>query len=106
MPPVNVGPLVNSPEINQDPFISRDERFLIFTSVNRKDGYGSGDLYFSVKDKNKNWSVAVNMGKRFNTGSFDFCSAVTPDLKYFFFSSEGNVKWVDAKYLPFDVNKP
>jgi len=54
-PPVNLGASVNNDHFEHDPFISNDERFLIYTSTKRKDGFGKGDLYYSLKDKAGNW---------------------------------------------------
>ena len=98
--PENLGPAVNAAELDHDPFISKDEKLLIFTSKNRKDGYGKGDLYYSIKGEDGKWSQAQNMGKHINTASYDFCPYVTPDSKYFFFSSDNDIKWIDINYLP------
>jgi Tol biopolymer transport system component len=102
--PENLGATVNAPETDHDPFISRDEKLLIFTSKNRTDTYGTGDLYYSEKGEDGKWSVAKNMGKRFNTPTYDFCASISRDSKYFFFSSENDVKWIDIKYLPHQFN--
>lgn len=98
--PENLGPEVNAAELDHDPFISYDEKLLIFTSKNRKEGYGKGDLYYSLKNHNNKWSTAKNMGNKINTPTYDFCPYITPDSKYFFFSSENDVKWIGADYLP------
>jgi Tol biopolymer transport system component len=98
--PENLGAAVNAPVTDHDPFISRDEKLLIFTSKNRKEGFGAGDLYYSEKGDDGKWSVAKNMGKRFNTATYDFCASISRDSKYFFFSSENDIKWIDIKYLP------
>lgn len=50
--------------------ISPDGNYLIFTSCNRDDGFGSCDLYLSVRKNNK-WSAPVNMGPVFNSASWD-----------------------------------
>lgn len=98
--PENLGPAVNSIEMEHDPFISRDEQFLIFTAVNREDTYGAGDLYYSVKAGDKSWTPASNMGGQINTSTYDYCPYVSPDSRYFFYSTDYDVKWIDAKYLP------
>jgi Tol biopolymer transport system component len=98
--PENLGPNINSVGMEHDPFISKDEQFLIFTSVGRQDSYGEGDLYYSKIDSNKKWSTAKNMGARFNSPTYEYCSYLSSDSKYFFFSSDFDVKWIDAKYLP------
>lgn len=98
--PENLGPLVNAAETDYDPFISQDEKLLIFTSTERKGGFGKADLYYSEKKEDGTWSQAKNLGNRINTEHRDFCPYISPDGKYFFYSSNGDVKWVDAKYLP------
>jgi Tol biopolymer transport system component len=100
MPPENLGPLVNAPENDFDPFISGDEKLLIFTSSKRKDGFGKGDLYYSEKGEDGKWTPSKNLGNRINTASYDFCPHITRDQKYFFYSSNNDVKWMEAKYLP------
>lgn len=50
--------------------ISPDGNYLIFTSCNREGGYGSCDLYLSVRKKEK-WSQPVNMGPVFNSTAWD-----------------------------------
>lgn len=80
--------------------IAPDERYLIFTSVDRKDSRGSGDLYYSIRHTDGSWSTAQNMGPRFNTDSYEYCSYLTPDGKYLFYSSNFDVKWICTKYLP------
>ena len=101
--PENLGPSVNSAETEHDPLIAKDERFIVFTAVNRKDGYGEADLYYSLKDENKKWAQALNMGKQINTPTYEYCPYLTPDSKYFFYSSNYDVKWIAAGHLPFKV---
>lgn len=98
--PENLGAAVNAAETDHDPFISRDEKLLIFTSKNRKDGFGAGDLYYSERGNNEQWSIAKNMGKRFNTATYDFCPSISRDSKYFFFSSDNDIKWISLKSVP------
>ena len=99
-PPENLGPDINSSQMEHDPFISMDERFIIFTSVNRPDSFGQAVLYYSQVSEDGKWSTAMNMGKQFNTPTYEYCSFLSPDMKYFFFSSDYDVKWISAKYLP------
>lgn len=44
----NLGPTINSPATDADPFVAADESYLIFSST-REGGYGSGDLYVSQR---------------------------------------------------------
>jgi len=102
--PVNLGSSVNDDHFEHDPFISNDEHFLIYTSVKRADGYGKGDLYYSLKDKAGNWSVAKNLGPVFNGPEYEFCPYLTNDGKYFFLSRSNDIKWIDAQALLKIVN--
>lgn len=97
--PENLGPAINTETDEHDPLITPDEQSIIFTSYNRADGYGEADLYYSLKD-NDQWLAARNMGRQFNTPTYEYCPNFSPDGKYFFYSSEYNVKWVASKYLP------
>jgi Tol biopolymer transport system component len=97
--PENLGPAVNSRYLEHDPFIAPDESYIIFTSVDRPEGFGTGDLYISFRKENGTWNPAKNMGKSFNTRGYDFCPIVSPDEKYFFFTRQGDIFWVDAEVL-------
>jgi len=97
--PQNLGAAINSQHSEYDPCISPDEDLIIFSSSNREDSFGGADLYYSKLDGNKKWSPAVHFGKNFNTKSREYCSYFSPDGKYFFFSSGGDVKWVDIKAI-------
>lgn len=98
--PENLGSAINSEQMEHDPMISPDEQYLIFTSVDRTDSYGSGDLYYSIRNKDGTWAVAQNMGSKFNTDTYEYCTYVTPDNEYLFFSTNYDVKWISTKHLP------
>ncbi|MBO9153975.1 PD40 domain-containing protein [Chitinophaga sp. GCM10012297] len=97
--PENLGPAINAPGMEHDPCISPDEKMLLFTAVNRPDTIGSADIYISLKNDVGQWNKAVNAGPKVNTTSYEYCSYLTPDGKYFFFSSEYDVKWIAAEQL-------
>lgn len=77
---------VSSQYAEWDPFISPDESYIIFTSV-RPGGLGSGDLYICFKNSDGSWGEVKNMGSKINSSSQDYCPSLSPDGKYFFFSS-------------------
>jgi hypothetical protein len=104
-PPVNLGRSVNANHFEHDPFISSNERILIYTSVTRTDGYGKGDLYYSLRDKEGNWSAAKNLGPLFNGPEYEFCPYLTKDGKYFFLTRGSDVKWINAQALLKIVNE-
>lgn len=98
--PTNLGPSINSSHTEHDPMISSGEEFLIFTAVDRPDSFGSADLYYSERMDDGSWTQAVNMGKTFNTETYEYCSYITRDNQYLFFSSELDVKWISTRHIP------
>ncbi len=98
---------INTEHREHDPFIAQDGSFLMFTST-RPGGYGSADLYICFLQSDETWSVPINMGESINSDRYDYCAFLSPDEKYFFFSSSrsgnGDVYWVDAGII--DELKP
>jgi hypothetical protein len=41
----------------------------------------------------------VNLGSTVNTPAYEYCCYLTPDRRFFFFSSEGDIKWMSAEAL-------
>ncbi len=97
--PENLGKAINTKYMEHDPFVAPDESYIIYTSVNRPGGFGSGDMYISFRSKDRTWSDAKNLGKLFNTSGYDFCPIVSPDGKYFFFTQRGDIYWVRIEAL-------
>lgn len=102
--PVNLGPGVNTAKSEYDPGISADGDVLVFASSNRDDGFGGADLYCSKKEGEKGWLKAAHLGSRFNTNAREFCPYFSPDGKYFFFSSERDVKWIRMERLKKEID--
>lgn len=80
---------INTKAYEFNAFVSPDEKYILFTSYGRKDDTGGGDLYLSVKDENNKWKPSVNLSE-LNSPQLDYCPAVSPDGKIFFFTSERN----------------
>jgi hypothetical protein len=101
--PERLGDNVNTENYEYNSFIAPDESFLIFTSHGWGDSFGEGDLYICFRREDGTWTRARNMGSGVNSSALDYCPSVSPDGKYFFFSSRrsGNedIYWVDAKIL-------
>lgn len=93
---------INTEYNEHDPFIAPDESYLIFTST-RPGGYGKADLYITFRKKDGTWDEPINMGEKINSPEYDFCPILSPDGKYFFYTSKasgnGNIYWVDASIL-------
>lgn len=100
--------------------ISQDGEWLIFTGCNRREGYGSCDLYISLKMPDGSWSAAQNLGPKINTEAWESAPSLSPDKKDLYFSStrpdgygaadiwvshrQLNGKWTDPENLGPDVN--
>jgi hypothetical protein len=85
--PELLGPAINSPYHDWDPFIAPDESYLIFSSQDRPDSFGKADLYISFRTTDGAWSEAVNMGPGVNTSGWEICPFVSADGRYLFFEA-------------------
>lgn len=97
--PENLGPVINTTHSEYDPGISANEDMIVFASSNRPDGFGKADLYSSKLAEGKIWLKPINMGATCNTATREYCPYFSPDGRYFLYSSDGNVKWVEVKAL-------
>ena len=84
--PVNLGPVINSTADEYEACIAPDESFIIFMASGRPDDRGGGDLYMSRNVKGE-WSVAKPLDDRFNRRGLEISPYLSPDGRYFFFSS-------------------
>lgn len=69
--PKNLGDKINSPGFEISPFLSKNKDTLFFASDRQESSYGGSDIYFSVKDKNGNWTEPQNAGAEINSPFFD-----------------------------------
>jgi hypothetical protein len=101
--PINLGSSINTEKHESDPCIAPDESYLIYCVRDRENGYGKNDLYISFRNKDNNWTEAINMENTINTNAEELFPSVSPDGKYFFFSStksgKMDVYWVDSKII-------
>ena len=101
--PVHLGTEINSKYGEGDVLIAPDESYMIVNSNGRPDVIGRGDLYISFKKRDGTWTKLENMGDKINTTETDYCPMLSPDGKYFFFTSgktgNGDIYWVDAKII-------
>jgi len=104
---VNMGNLINTEYEEWDPFIAPDESYIIFSST-KPESLGRDDMYISFRLDGGSWTKPIHMGDKLNSTKSQNRPYVTPDGKYFFFTSDrsGNreVYWVDAKII--DTFKP
>jgi Tol biopolymer transport system component len=83
--PENLGDAVNTQFDEFEPYISPDQKYLIFMAQ-RPDGHGGSDLYISYQ-RDGAWTKATNLGDKINSSGSEYSPMVTPDGKYFFWSS-------------------
>jgi hypothetical protein len=98
----NLGPPINTKFHEVDPFIAPDESYLILCS-DRPSGYGKADIYISFRKEDESWTEPANLGETVNSPYDEYIPAVTPDGKYFFYTTNktGNrdIYWVDIKII-------
>jgi hypothetical protein len=66
-----------------DVYISPEEDYMIFRSFGREEGNG---LYISFNNKGL-WDFPIRMDEEINMTGWELCPIVSPDQKYFFFTS-------------------
>ena len=82
----NLGEVINT-EFNEfEPYISPDEKFLIFMCGGRADARGGFDLYVSY-NRPDGWTKPVNLGDKINGSGNEYSPLISPDGKYFFWTS-------------------
>jgi len=86
--PILLNNNINSDGYEFNAFISSDERFIIYTRYNAKDGFGSGDLYISGKDENGEWKPAENMGNTINSKYMEYCPFYDSEKNTLYFTSK------------------
>jgi WD40-like Beta Propeller Repeat len=98
--PRPLGAAVNSPSRDIAPFISPEERFLLFSS-NRPGGAGEYDLYISV-NRTGEWQPAINLGPGVNSAASESNPAVSRDGRRLLFSRSigGRVTMYEVRFDP------
>jgi Tol biopolymer transport system component len=90
---VSLPDVINSAGDEFNAFVDPDEKFILFTGYNRKGAYAAADLYIRKKNEKGEWMEAVNLGNIINQPGLNYCPYISPDKKYFFFtSSRSSVK--------------
>jgi len=94
---------INDGSYVDGPFISRDASFLVFES-DRPGGLGSNDLYICFRQKDGELGAPKNMGPKVNSSFSERFAGMSPDGKYFFFSSNRggalpDIYWIDASFI-------
>ncbi len=87
--PVNLGPVVNSPQWDSQPSFSSDGKTLYFASK-RPGGKGSSDIWKTELQPGDQWSNPVNLGDSINTKAEEMAPFIHPDDQTLYFSSKGH----------------
>jgi hypothetical protein len=83
--PVNLGPVVNSADIDVNAALSPDERTLYFVS-NRPGGLGGNDIWASHrKCKTCDWETPYNLGAPINSAAAEGAPTLSHDGRMLFF---------------------
>jgi outer membrane protein OmpA-like peptidoglycan-associated protein len=79
-------PVINTKENEGAAAISADGRVMVFTSCNKRDGFGSCDLYISYFENNA-WQKPENLGSEVNTSAWESQPFLSSDGRFLLFSS-------------------
>jgi len=82
----NLGEPINTQFNEFEPLIAPDESFVIVMGGGRADARGGFDLYISY-NRNGAWTKPVNLGDKINSTGNEYSPAISPDGKYFFWTS-------------------
>jgi hypothetical protein len=85
--PVLLDSAINSAGYEFNAYISPNEDLLIYTKYATPDGFGSGDLYFSLKNKDGKWNKAENLGKTINSKYMEYCPFYDEKNELLYFTS-------------------
>lgn len=81
-------PNVNTADNEAAQSISADGKLLVFTVCNRREDYGSCDLYFSRKVKGK-WTKPQNIGAPINSAAWESQPSIAPNSDAIYFVRGG-----------------
>ena len=89
--PQSLSNAINTESYEFNAYVAPDESFLIFSGYNREDGYGSGDMYISLRGHNQDWKQAVNLGENINSEYMDYCPFVDLNTMTLYFTSRRSI---------------
>jgi outer membrane protein OmpA-like peptidoglycan-associated protein len=87
IPPTPLSSRINTPQNEGTCSISADGRVLVFTACNRRDGFGSCDLYISFRQSG-DWTTPQNMGDGINSRFWDSQPTLSADGRTLYFASD------------------
>lgn len=81
-----IGPPINTQE-NEGAFsVSADGKYIFFTACNKPGGAGQCDIWLTM-NKDGEWSVPMNLGKRINTKYWESQPSISSDGRRLYFTS-------------------
>jgi outer membrane protein OmpA-like peptidoglycan-associated protein/Tol biopolymer transport system component len=86
--PVNLGPQINTVNWESQPSFSADGKTLFFVRGDNKTG--NHDIFMSVYETGKGWSLAEKLSGVINTDGVEQSVMIHPDGKTLYFSSDGH----------------
>jgi len=96
--PVQLSPIINDDKYGATaPCLSPDNDYIIFASG--RPSFGKSDLWISFKTFEGSWNEPKNLGSSINTEFSESAPVLSPEGKYLFYTSQGNIYWVDAKII-------
>jgi Tol biopolymer transport system component len=84
--PENLGEPINTAGNEVEPFIAPDESYIIFAGTGLPESRGAYDLYVSFR-RDGAWTKPRNLGDKINSVAWDLSPKISPDGKWFFFTS-------------------
>jgi Tol biopolymer transport system component len=100
--PEKLGSAINKGYEEAYSYIAPDESYIIFSAMNRPDGYGARDMYISFRRDDGSWTESINLGNKINTTYNDFMPFMTTDGMYFIFTrsiTNDDLYWCDTKFI-------
>lgn len=85
----NLGAAINTKDDEYEPYITPDQSALVFMACARKDSLGQCDIYIS-HNRGGEWSAPENLGPRINSSGMEYSPKLSPDGRYFFWTSARN----------------
>lgn len=88
----DLGPILNEDGVySLEALISPDESYLLIGSFGRQPSSGNSDLYISY-NQSGDWTKPVNLGPVINTAAREYSPRISPDGKWFIFTSEAGMQ--------------
>lgn len=108
--PIHLGAAVNSANFEMSPFLTKDAKYLFFSSDGHN-GYGGADIYYSKRLDNSwtKWSRPINLGNKVNGPGLDAYLTLNEKQSKIAFVSErsgGRGTVYEMKYVPDAISVP